>query len=764
MTTYCICFPCAKFEIHNIRWPWALFKLLQGDIDISSSMRKSIAMKLLRAADIELDHTTAKIRRMCLSDIKEVEKSGRVQRGSKLHGILSIVGLHLKLDAGELESLNSQIKSTIGQGSTNMSLELLSSRVITRKMLTMGVVGRPTFKTLKPLAERIASHATLYQGCESDIMVDSERWTVPTPLNLSSRSPSEYDPSLQLTESDRWGIKFNKLLMKALRLHQKDNMSIFTLGFCFRRTTHDSAYIVGELAGRTCQVQVLEAVRLQQREAIDALVEVNAENTDDEHSIQQQLWQLPKTLEFQPSVSVIGQQFQDVIDGANVDLLLIELCICTESETVYPTRVQYKLGKSYYIAKLVKRKTYTRRQQQHEFGALGEGSTNSNDNVDNDDIPSDDNVHDGMYDADNDTDLGLVEEIEREMFGGDCDIGDDFENELKETELGQDLFTMDELNQRFVEAARNRQDETGFCNTTNPRVTADSSHGTRTFEDELGELLLQELLHGEGELERHDSKKQSSQDVGSSSWHPELDDTQTQDALRHWSQQICKFNECCAEMALVLGRFDPKNVGAGLNREVSLLLHGTNTYDEVSFVTWVKPYAKLEGRCVSLDETSSLVYPSHFIHKTNFSDSIVILPHCGARIKKQERDQVPAVALRLQKSFSVGLARLVFSTLDTGNNSDILECMNDDALGSTCVACGHGTTHAMLFQCAACLLWWHRECSDALGPSVNNYVQSHDVTMLKDLDVGIGDIPFILLYLSYNSIGHWTIGQLVFRL
>lgn len=740
--------PCARFEIHNIRWPWALFKLLQGDIDISSSMRKSIALKLLDAADNELDHTTAKIRRICLSDIKEVRTSGRVRRGSKLHGILSIVGLHLKLDAGELESLNSQIKSTIGQGSTNMSLELLSSRVITRKMLTMGVVGRPTFKTLKPLAERIASHATLYQGCESDIMLDSERWAVPTPLNLSSCSPPEYDPSLKLTEADRWGVKFNKLLMQALRLHQKDNMSIFTLGFCFRRTTHDSAYIVGELAGRTCQVQALEAVRLQQRETPDELVVVNTQNTDDEHSIQQQLWHLPKTLEFQPSVSVIGQQFQDVIDGMNVDLLLIELCICTESETIHPKRVQYKLGKSFYIAKLVKRKTYTRRQQQHEFDVLGEGSTN--DNINNDDIPSDDDdtVHDDTYDTNNDDDMGLVEEIEREMFGGDCDIGDDFENELKETELGQDLFDMDEINQRFVEAARNRQEETGFCNTTNPRVTADSSHGTRTFEDELGELILQELLHGNLDLGQPDSKKQSSQDVGSASWHPELDDTQTQDALRHWSQQICKFNECCAEMTSELGRFDPNNVGAGLSRDVSLLLHGTNTYDEVSFVTWVKPYTKLEGRCVSLDETSSLVYPSHFIHKTKFSDSIVILPHCGARIKKQERDQVPEVALRLQKSFSVGLARLVLSTLDSGNNSEILECMNDDALGSTCVACGHGTTHAMLFQCAACLLWWHRECSDAIGPSVNNYVQSNDVTMPKDLDVGIGDIPFILLYLS----------------
>lgn len=701
------------------RWPWPLFQLLHGDLTIASSSRKRIATSLLESTIDRLDHTTIKIKHLCIEDIKSVATTGKLQPGSRLHGILSIAGLSLKLEAGELESLNSQIKSSIAQASTVMSLELLSSRVVTRKSLTMGVAGKPTIKTLKPLAESIASHATLYQGCEKDLLADSERWAVPPPIPMTSRSPTEYDPSMKLTESERWGIKFNRLLMKALRHHQKDNPQCV-------------AYIVGELAGRTCQAQVTQSDgpdgALAPRVSCDSSI-VDHQHTSDDCGIQQKLWQLPKRLQFQSSVSIIGEQHQDVIDLREVDLLWCEWTICCKSELTptHANRVQYKLGNTHYIAQLVKRKTYTR-QYRDNMDVLINGDGDD----DNDNGP-DDPGSDGEMEA------GLEELIEREMCGDDCDGVDELESELQESDLGRDLFELDEINARFVAAARNRQSETPFCKSEDVDVTETD----RSFEDALGEELLQYWLQKDKE-EQPEPPRPVTPTI-------QLGENHIQDALRHWSSKMTTFSESCAHMKVSLSSFEPGRPAACLNRDVSLLVHGGGEWDEVSFVTWVKPYDKLQGRTVAVDETNSLIYPSHFVEKTCFANSIMILPDCGARIKKQSRDQVADTVLNIQKIFQVGLSTLAYSSLLGANRDDVIQgCMFDDSTGATCIACGHGSSDvdAPMLQCAACLLWWHDRCSTTVQPYVNSYVTTHEVTMPVKHDVSLGDIPFILLHFT----------------
>ena len=726
-----------------------MFQLLHGDLTITSSSRKRIAHNLLESTNDRLDHTTIKIKRLCIDDIRSVAVSGKLEPGSRLHGILSIAGLNLKLEAGELESLNSQIKSSIAQASTVMSLELLSSRVVTRKSLTMGVAGRPTIKTLKPLAEGIASHATLYQGCEKDILGDSERWAVAPPIHMTSCSPTEFDPSMKLTDSERWGLKFNKLLMKALRHHQKDNTQCIAIGFCFRRSTHDSAYIVGELAGRTCQAQALEPVNqpsVSVTESDGTLAPwvscgasiVDHQHTNDDIGIQQKLWQLPKRLQFQSSVSILGEQHEDVSEQTEVDLFLCEWTICCKSElTPTPThanRVQYKLGNIHYIARLVKRKAYTRkpRQCRDNMDVLIDGDGNDND-IDNGDNRPDGSGSDGELEA------GLEELIEREMCGDDCDGVDELESDLQESDLGRDLFELDEINARFVAAARNRQSEKPFCKSEH----VDVNENERSFEDALGEELLQFWLH-------HD-KEEHSEPPRPVTPTIELGEDHIQDALRHWSTKMNMFSESCAHMMASLSSFEPTRPAACLKRDVSLLVHGGGECDEVSFVTWVKPYDKLEGRTVALDETNSLIYPSHFVGKTHFANSIMIVPECGARIKKQSRDQVSDTVLNIQKIFQVGLSTLAYASLLGANRDDVIHgCMFDDSTGATCIACGHGNTDvdAAMRQCAACLLWWHDQCSTAVQPYVNSYVTTHEVTMPAMHNVSLGDIPFILLHFT----------------
>ena len=162
--------PCKYYR--TLRWPWPLFGLLYGPIDVSSEAKRLIAGKLLKSDPEQLEHNTRKIRKICFDDLKHVSHSGCLPKGSLLHGILAISAQNLSLDAGELESLNSMIK-TAASTYTNMSLELLSSRVNARKTLTLAACGSRTFKDLKSIAASLANVSPLYQGCEKEIMNDA---------------------------------------------------------------------------------------------------------------------------------------------------------------------------------------------------------------------------------------------------------------------------------------------------------------------------------------------------------------------------------------------------------------------------------------------------------------------------------------------------------------------------------------------------------------------------------------------------------------
>lgn len=88
-----------------------MFKLLYGSITQQSESKKAIAKKLLHAANDQLEMTTRRIKTLCEHDLVQVAKTGQLKPGSKLHAILILTARNLKLDAGELESLNSMIKS-----------------------------------------------------------------------------------------------------------------------------------------------------------------------------------------------------------------------------------------------------------------------------------------------------------------------------------------------------------------------------------------------------------------------------------------------------------------------------------------------------------------------------------------------------------------------------------------------------------------------------------------------------------------------------
>ncbi len=82
----------------------------------------------------------------------------------------------IQLDAGALESLNSSLKSAMHlANNTNISLELLCSRVCMRRLVTMLSGGSSKLRVVRPILESLVSSARLYQGKEHDVLTENSR-------------------------------------------------------------------------------------------------------------------------------------------------------------------------------------------------------------------------------------------------------------------------------------------------------------------------------------------------------------------------------------------------------------------------------------------------------------------------------------------------------------------------------------------------------------------------------------------------------------
>ena len=190
------------------RWPWLLFKLLSGQLGRPAEFRQTIARRVLETSIDDLEHNTRKIRILCESDLRHVAHTGKVECGSVLHGVLTTIALHLLVDAGELESLNSMIKSQMLRGNnSNMSLSLLSARVNARKTMAMSAASvsgvsnaGQSLKVIKPIACQLAKSSLLYQDLNREALDDTYRWSPPDPVKITNKRADFFDPSVSQPE------------------------------------------------------------------------------------------------------------------------------------------------------------------------------------------------------------------------------------------------------------------------------------------------------------------------------------------------------------------------------------------------------------------------------------------------------------------------------------------------------------------------------------------------------------------------------------
>ena len=134
------------------------------------------------------------------------------------------------------------------------------------------------------------------------------------------------------------------------------------------------------------------------------------------------------------------------------------------------------------------------------------------------------------------------------------------------------------------------------------------------------------------------------------------------EALQGWKRNTSQSFEACEVMNDSLRLLDIDSFDLTLSSDVSLVLHDKCSQDavDVSFVSWIKPRKKLEGRIVNLDDDACIIYPSHF-HSTKltFTGAIIIVPCTGARVAKQSRERIPIAVRRLRQMFSSAVTAFV---------------------------------------------------------------------------------------------------------
>lgn len=151
--------------------------MLVSQPQTTCDIRRQVATDLLTSDDNLLENTTLKLKTICRQDLETIRDSnGVMDPTSQLHGILAMAASQIRLDAGRLESLNSSMKAAMHlANNNNISLELLSSRVCMRRLVTMYTKGVSKLKVVRPVLEKISTSASLYHGTEHETLTSTYR-------------------------------------------------------------------------------------------------------------------------------------------------------------------------------------------------------------------------------------------------------------------------------------------------------------------------------------------------------------------------------------------------------------------------------------------------------------------------------------------------------------------------------------------------------------------------------------------------------------
>lgn len=158
-----------------------------------------MARELLEANADALDATSRKIRELCEDELKHCADTGKFQSrvasrsGSFLFALLHSLAELIPADTQVIESINSIVK-LVGRRCPNISLELLSSRLVTKRFLSQAdgtLQTRKKWSVVKGYTEAAVKELNEFTTAGLNILADGFRWSVASAVPLNTTVSSQ---------------------------------------------------------------------------------------------------------------------------------------------------------------------------------------------------------------------------------------------------------------------------------------------------------------------------------------------------------------------------------------------------------------------------------------------------------------------------------------------------------------------------------------------------------------------------------------------
>lgn len=227
------------------RYPFKLFWLIKKPPLMVCNMRRDIAGQVLGANSDHLEPTTRKIRDLCKDELRHCFESGIFEKESKspsgplLFCLIKSIALLMPSDTQVIEGMNSIVK-LIGRRCPNITLELLSGRLVVKRFLSGassdGSVGcRRKYSSIKGFAEEAVKELSQLSNPALSILANVERWATAKPADFdASIVVQEVSNKLSLVDADMLhDVRFPEFqLDKAVLLGNADATSSGQHGSC----------------------------------------------------------------------------------------------------------------------------------------------------------------------------------------------------------------------------------------------------------------------------------------------------------------------------------------------------------------------------------------------------------------------------------------------------------------------------------------------------------------------------------------------------
>ena len=517
--------------------------------------------------------------------------NGCMLADGRLRACLILAASLIRLDIQELEGLNSMIKLAVARSKNNrLTLQLLTSRVCTRKIVSLYTAGAIKYKAIIPAAAALAKSAFLYHGAHRELLDDTERWQQCSEAKMVAGDPHVYDPAVAHTPAQIWAAKYNTLFMRQVRAHEKHSSlsrdTVFALLLPPAQQLLPDVWIV------IC-VTRSQAMMLQASRAHDGTFSLGDKETN-----------------FMFSTSLIASLSERVADAAesrgSALKLHSQVLQVLETDPSESSTVSFQLqGEPKQVAQL--RARYQRNTAEKSEQPFA---------VEDDDIQLeelDDGEHDGEYEND-ESDVSVSagdaeadnEALMRSLHG--WDDGDSGDNECDEhgeadccsndgididDDQDDDVAKLDDLNIKLLAAATGQQSEAEAAQ-LNAKVEhvagASVTSCTLSPVDAETEAILQEFLLSAHHMHEHPAARPSNNSCASfsaaESGNPQQRLGTASSSSAFSNQSVVRFCESWklaseASVAALTHRHENSSRSLGDNRHLDTML-SNNRVDQAS--------------------------------------------------------------------------------------------------------------------------------------------------------------------------------------